>query len=135
VYTAEDVIQLREERDRLDREKAAKAKLHQEKAAAKVVLSGEGSKSSKHMEKKIIGAKKVPAIVLSDWEDDEEDMVGEKGWDEEEKGGEEDSVVYIGDMLDLEDTIEHGKWREGVSSEPPVVTRSGRVVKTGYLSQ
>ena len=48
----------------------------QENVAAKVVSSGEGSMSSKHVEKKIIGAKKVPAIVLSDWEDEEEDMVG-----------------------------------------------------------
>jgi len=40
-----------------------------------------------------------------------------------------------GDMLDLEDAMEHGKGREGVSSQPPVVTRSGRVVKTGHLGQ
>jgi len=79
VYTVEDVVQLREKRKRLDREKVAQAKMHQEKAAAKVVSSGEGLKSSKHMEKKIIGAKKVPVIVLSDWEDEEEDVVGGKG--------------------------------------------------------
>jgi len=135
VYTAEDVVQLTEERERLDREKVAKATMRQEQAAAKVVFSGEGSKSSQHMEKKIIGAKKVPVIVLSDWEDEEEDMVGGKRWDEEENGGEEDSVVYICDMLGLEDAMEHGKVREGVSSQPPVVTRSGRVVETGHLGQ
>jgi len=135
VYTAEDVVQLREERERLDIEKVAKAKIHQEKAAAKVVSSGEGFKSSKHAEKKIIGAKKVPVNVLSYWENEEEDMVGGERWDEEENRGEEDSVVYIGDMLDLEDAMEHGKGREGVSSQPPVVTRSGRVVKMGHLGQ
>jgi len=113
----------------------AKAKMCQENVLAKVVSSGEGSKSSKHMEIKIIGAKKVGVIVLSDWEDEEEDMVGGEEWDEEDNGGEENSVVYIGDMLDLEDAMEHGKWREGVSSQPPVVTRSGRVVKTGHLGQ
>jgi len=134
-YTAEDVVQLREERERLDREKVTKAKMRPEKAAAKVVSSGEGSKSSKHVEKKIIGTKKAPVIVLSDWQDEEEDMVGGVGWDEVENGGEEDSVVYIGDMLDLEDAIEYGKGREGVSSQPPAVTRSGRVVKTGHLGQ
>jgi len=52
VYTAEDVVQLREERERLDREKVAKAKMRQEKAAAKVVSSGEGSKCSKHAERR-----------------------------------------------------------------------------------
>jgi len=107
--------------------------MRQEKAAAKVVSSGEGSKSSKHVEIKIIGTKKAPVIVLSDWEDEEEDMVGEVEWNEEENGGEEDSVVYIGDMLDLEDAMEYGNGREGVSSQPPVVARSGRVVKTGHL--
>jgi len=135
VYTAEDVVQLREERERLDREKVTNAKMCQEKAAAKVASSGEGSKSSKHVETKIIDTKKAPVIVLSDWEDEEEDMVGGVGWDEEENVGEEDSVVYIGDMLDLEDAMEYGKGREGVSSQPPVVTRSGRVVKTGHLGQ
>ena len=79
IYTAEDVVQLREERERLDREKVTKAKMRQEKAAAKVVSSGAGSKSSKHVEKKIIDTKKAPVIVLSDWEDEEEDVVGGKG--------------------------------------------------------
>jgi hypothetical protein len=37
VYTAEDVVQLREESERLDREKVTKANMRQEKAAAKVV--------------------------------------------------------------------------------------------------
>jgi hypothetical protein len=94
----------------------AKAKMRQKKAAAKVVSSGEGSKSSKHAENKVIGAKKVPVIVLSDWENEEKHMAGGKGLDEKENGGEEDSVVYIDDMLDLEDAMEHGKGREGVGS-------------------
>jgi hypothetical protein len=135
VYTAEDVVPLREERERLDREKVAKATMCQENILANVVSSGEDSKSSKHMEMKIIDAKKAGVIVLSDWEDEEDDMVGGEEWDEEENRGKEDSVVYIGNMLDLEDAMEHGKWREGVSSQPPVVTRSGRVVKTGHLGQ
>jgi hypothetical protein len=62
-------------------------------------------------------------------------MAGGKRWDEEENGGEEDFVVCIGDMLDLVNAMEHGKGREGVSSQPPVVTRSGRVVKMGHVGQ
>jgi hypothetical protein len=62
-------------------------------------------------------------------------MVGGKGWNEEENGRKEDSVVDIGDKLDLEDAMEHRKGREGLSSQPPVVTRSGTVVKTGHLGQ
>jgi hypothetical protein len=77
----------------------------------------------------------VPVIVLSDCEDEEDDTVGAMGWYKEENWGEEDSVIYIGDMLDLEDAMKHGKGREGVSSQPSVVTRSERVVKTGHLGQ
>jgi len=135
VYTAEDVVQLREGRERLDGSKVAQANMRQEKAAAKVVSSGEGSKSSNLMEKKVIDGKKVPVIVLSDSEDEEEDMVGGMEWDEEENEGDEDSVVYIGDMLDLVNAMEHGKGREGVSSQPLVVTRSERVVKMGHMGQ
>jgi hypothetical protein len=49
--------------------------------------------------------------------------------------GEEDSGIYIGDMLDLADDIEYGKGTEGVSSEPPVVTMSGRVVERCHVCQ
>jgi hypothetical protein len=73
----EDVVQQREERERLDREIVAKAKMRQEKAAAKVVSSGEGSKSSEYIETKVIGSKKVPVIVLCDWEAEEHDMVND----------------------------------------------------------
>ena len=135
VYIAEDVVHLREERERLDRENVTKGKIHQEKAAAKVVSSREGSKSSKHVETKIIGTKQAPDIELSDSDNAEDNILCGVGWDEKENGEEEDSVVYIGDMLDLEDAMKYGKGREGVSSLPPVVTRSGRVVETGHLGQ
>jgi len=134
VYTPEDEVQLSEERKRLDRENVTKATMRQEKAAAKVVSSGEGSKSSEHVEKKIIGTKMAPVIVLCNQEGEEEDMVSGVGCDEKETRGDEDSVVYIGDMLDLEHPMEYRNEREGVCSPPPVVTRSGRVVKTGHLS-
>jgi hypothetical protein len=133
VNTAEDVVQLRKERERLEGEKVIKAKRGQEKAAAKVVSYGEGSKSSKHVEKKINVTKKTPVIVLCDWEDEEENMMGGVGWHENENRGEEDSVVYIGDMLDRKNPMEYGKGRDGVSSQPPVLTRSGRVAKTDHL--
>jgi len=109
--------------------------MHQEHVAANVVSSGKWLKSSKQVEKKIIHAKKVPVIVLRDWDNEEEGMVGGVGWNEEGNEEEEDSVVYIDDMLDLEDSMEYENGRQGVSSQPPVVTRSYRVVKTGQLGQ
>jgi len=51
VYTGEDAVQLREESEWLDKERVAKAKVHQEQAAAKVLSSGEGSKSFEYAER------------------------------------------------------------------------------------
>jgi len=48
-------------------------------------------------------------------------------------GGEKGSVVDIGDMMNLLNAMEHGKGRQVVSSQPPVVTRSGTVMKPGFL--
>jgi hypothetical protein len=48
MYTAEEVVQLREERERIDQEKATKIKKHQDKAAAKAAPVGKGLKGSKH---------------------------------------------------------------------------------------
>jgi hypothetical protein len=79
--------------------------------------------------------KKALGIVLSDWTDEEDDIVGGVEWDAKVNGGEENSVVYIGDMLDLENTMEYGKGRQGVTSQPPVVTTSGSMVKTGHCGQ
>jgi hypothetical protein len=62
-------------------------------------------------------------------------MMSGEGLDKKENGGGEHSDIYIGDMLNLEDSIEHGKGREGVSRQLPAVTRSGRVVMTCRGSQ
>jgi hypothetical protein len=83
----------------------------------------------------VIAAKMAPAILRSDWQHEKEDTLSGKEWDVEENGWEKDSVVYIYDMLDLEDAMEHGNGREEVSSQPPVVTSSGRVVRMGQLCQ
>jgi len=65
----------------------------------------------------------------------EHNIMGGDGFDEQDEAQEEGSVVDIGDMLDLEDTIEHGQGREGVRSQPPQVTRWGGVFKRGHLGQ
>jgi hypothetical protein len=103
-------------------EKVAKAKMRPKKAAANVVSSGEGCKSSEYAEKQIIGAKMVPEIVLCDWEVEDEERVSGEVWIEQGNWEEEHTVIYNGDMLDLVNAIEHGKWRAGVRSQPPVVT-------------
>ena len=71
---------------------------------------------------------------LSDWEDEEEDITDGGGWDDEKSEGEEGSVIYVRSMQSPVDALEDGNSGEEVNSQPPVVTRSGRVVKTGHLT-
>jgi len=56
VSTAEDGVWPTDGRERQDRNQVSKAKMHQAKAAGKVVCCGEGSKSSKYVENKILVA-------------------------------------------------------------------------------
>jgi hypothetical protein len=79
VYTAQDVVQLRDERKRIDQEKAAKIKMRQDTAAAKAALIGNGLKGSKLREKQGVVSKKVDTNLLSDWEDEEEDITDAGG--------------------------------------------------------
>ena len=134
MYTAEDVVQLREEREQINQEKAAKIKKRQDTAAAKAAPAGKGLKGSKHAEKQGVGSKKVDTNCLSDWEDEEEDITDGGGWDDEKSEGEEGSVIYVRSMQCPVDALEHGNRGEEVNSEPPVVTRSGRVVKSSHLT-
>jgi hypothetical protein len=76
----------------------------------------------------------VDTTFLSDWEDEEEDITDGGGWDDEKSEGEEGSVIYVRSMQCPVDALEHGNRGEEVNSEPPVVTRSGRVVKSSHLT-
>ena len=60
----------------------------------------------------------------------------ERSGDESDSGGgnwEEDSFVDADDFLDPEGAAGCGIARLGVVERPPVITRSGRAVKTGHL--
>ena len=48
---------------------------------------------------------------------------------------EEDYFVDIDDLLDQEGAAGCGVARLGVLERPPVITRSGRAVKTGHLKK
>ena len=81
-----------------------------------------------------MGLKKVETNFLSNWDDEEEDITDGGGWDDEKSHGEESSAIYVRSMQCPDDALEHGNREEEVNSEPPVVTRSGRVVKSGHLT-
>jgi hypothetical protein len=77
----------------------------------------------------------VDTDFLSDWEDEEEDITDGGEWDDEKSEEEEEgSVIYFRSMQCPVDALEHGNRGEEVNSEPPVITRSGRVVKSGHLT-
>jgi hypothetical protein len=89
------VVQLREEKETIDQEKAATIKMRQDMAAAKAAPVGKGLKGSKHAEKQGVDSKKVDTNCLSDWEDEEEDITDGGWWDDENAEGEEGSVIYV----------------------------------------
>ncbi|KAF8535045.1 hypothetical protein BDD12DRAFT_894307 [Trichophaea hybrida] len=128
------MVQLREERERIVQENAAKIKKPQDKAAAKAAPTGKGLKRSKHKEKQGAGSKMVDTNCLSVWEDEEGDITDGGGWDDETSEGEEGSVIYVRSMQCPVDALEDGNNGQEVYGQPPVVTRSGRVVKTSHLT-
>ena len=71
--------------------------------------------------------------MLSDGEETEGEVQG----DESDSGGEnweeEDSFVDTDDFLNPEGAAGCGIARLGVAERSPVITRSGRAVKTGHL--
>jgi hypothetical protein len=79
-----------------------------------------------------VDSKKVDTNCLSDWVDEEVDITDGGGWDEEKSEGKEGSIASVRSMQYPVDALENGSWGEEVNSQPPVVTRSGRVVKIGH---
>ena len=79
------------------------------------------------------GSKESPLSLLNDGEETEgevegdESVAGGEGWEEE------DSFVDADDFFDPEGAARCGIACPGVVERPPVITRSGRAVKTGHL--
>jgi hypothetical protein len=95
VYTAEDMVLLREEKERIDQEQVAKIKMRQHKAAAKAAPEGKGLKGSKHVEKQGVSSKKVDTDCPSNWKDEEEDVSDGRWWNNKKSTEEEGSVIYV----------------------------------------
>ena len=118
------------QKDAVKAQKARNRKIKQQAAAAaaKPVAS-----SAKRAQKKATGSKEAPLSLLSDCEETEGEVAG----DESDSGGEnweeEDSFVDADDFLDPGGAAGCGIARLGVVERPPVITRSGRAVKTGHL--
>ena len=116
-----------------DAVKAQKAKNTEIKQQAATAAAKPVASSAKHAQGKATGSKEVPLSLLSDGEETE----GEVLCDKSDSGGgnweDEDSFVDTDDFLDPWGAVGCGIARLGIAERPPVITRSGRLVKTGNL--
>jgi hypothetical protein len=135
VIDTEEVVRLREERNRIDAAKAKKVKNRENRKQAIATAAKPVASSSKHTQKKGTGSKKEPLNLLSDGEETEGEVVEEECHSEGENWEEEVSFVHIDDVLDPEGAAERRIACLDVAERPPVVTRSGRAVKTGHLEK
>jgi len=110
------MVWVRHERERQVGDNTPNAEHHQRQAAAKLVTSGEDLKSSEHSENNLLDGKIILVIILSDWENEIEYIVGGKEWNEKQNGEKKNSIVYIGNMAYLQNAMEYGKWRKEVVS-------------------
>ena len=133
VIDNEQAVDMREERMQKDAVKAQKAKNREIKQQAAAAAAEPVANSAKRAQKKATRSKEAPLSLLSDGEETEGEVPG----DESDSGGEnweeEDSFVDADDFLDPEGAAGCGIARLGVAERPPVITRSGRAVKTGHL--
>jgi hypothetical protein len=125
VITHADVVALREERLRLDRQKEERAKKRQQKAAVKAATSA--ASSSGATKATVKRSQRTQVVELSDGEgqEEEEEWLSESDEDED-FSDEEDQLV---DLKGSDDTTKRGKGRQKARKEVTVVTRSGRVVR------
>ena len=112
--------------------KAGNREKRKEAAAAGVPTVPSPSKSTR---KKGIGIRKNSPRLLSNREEtDGEEAIDEGDWGSEIEEY-EDSSVDIDDTLDPEEAPARRIPRLEATKRPPVVTRSGRVVKVGNLEE
>ncbi len=135
VVDSEGVVQMREDILQKDALKAQRAKNREIRQQATAAAAKPVASSKKCVQKKATGSKEAPLSLLSDGEETEGEVLG----DESDSGGEnweeEDCFVDIDDVLDLEEAAGYGMDCLGVPGRPPVITRSGRAVKTGHLKK
>jgi hypothetical protein len=74
LYTAENVVQLRDETERIDQEKLCTIKTCQNQAAPKSAVEGKSPKGLEHVGKQSVGSNKVQTNFLSYWENEEGDI-------------------------------------------------------------
>jgi len=103
-------------------------------SAAKAAPVWNELKVSNYAERWTEGLVKMNTNFLSHWVVKKQDMTDGGGWEDEKSDGEECSVIYVRSMKLPFDALERGNRGQEFCSQPLVVTRSGRVVKSSYLA-
>jgi hypothetical protein len=129
VIDQNDVIRLREEREGRDAQKQARIPRSRQQPSTVSSSSTVPVTPSKRSQKRVLISKKVTVNLV-----DPENAFLEDGWDtdreiEAEKEASEEEFIDIEDILALPTPTARGKNGKDVNSRPPVITRSGRVVK------
>jgi hypothetical protein len=129
VIDQNDVIRLREEREGRDAQKQARIPRSRQQPSTVSSSSTVPVTPSKRSQKRVRISKKVTVNLV-----DPENAFLEDGWDtdreiEAEKEASEEEFIDIEDILALPTPTARGKNGKDVDSRPPVITRSGRVVK------
>ncbi len=135
VIDAEEIVHLKEEREQIDAVKDKKAKNREKKKEVAAAAASETASSSKGMQKKDTGTRKAPLSLLSDGEENEGELLEDDFDSGSEIVEEEDCFVDVDDDSDAEGTEECRILRLEAAKRPPVVTRSGRVVKSSHLAK
>ena len=133
VIDNEDAVRLREERMQQDAVKAQRAKNREIRQQAATAAAKPVASSAKRAQRKATGSKEVPLSLLSDGEETEGEILGDESGSEGGNWEEGDAFVDSDDFLDPEGAAGCGVARLGAPERPPVITRSGRAVKTGHL--
>jgi len=117
---------MRDEMLEIEEKKITKAKTYEKKTKVKKSAATEVKEATTSSKMKAMGVEKVPVIVLSDWEDEEEDITN---WEKKDKGEiceNEDPIVYRDSIQGQESAELSGEMPWDIGKRVEVVTRSGR---------
>jgi len=117
---------MRDEMLEIEEKKITKAKTYEKKTKVKKSAATEVKEATTSSKMKAMGVEKVPVIVLSDWEDEEEDITN---WEKKDKGEiceNEDPIVYRDSIQGQESAELSGEMPWDIGKRVEVVTQSGR---------
>jgi hypothetical protein len=126
VFTQEDVVHLREERQQMEAEKSARVEARKRKQTATASKTIEGSSTTSHREMQHSMVKCAGTNLPKAESYEDKDLVDEEWVSEGESEGEEDSCIPASGLFDDLQARDDGEVAGMVGMKVEIVTRSGR---------